>query len=586
MFGYPAKAGQESDHRQINYLLMKTIRTIFLLLVIFWGCSVPEKYDVLIKNGQIFDGSGLTPFIADIGINADTIAKIGSLKSERGHLEIDAKGLAVAPGFINMLSGANESLIADGRSQSDIRQGVTLEVLGEGESMGPLNNKMKKELIRQQTDIKYDINWKSLGEYLDFLEKKGVSPNIASFVGAATLRIYNIGYEDRAPTGIELDSMKLLLRQAMEEGALGISSALIYAPGSFAKTDELIALCKEAAKYDGIYISHIRSEGNRLLESIDELINISKEANIRAEIYHLKQAGKSNWYKIDEVIKKIESARSNGNSITADMYNYIAGATGLDASMPPWVQEGGFDEWAKRLQNPLIREKVRQEMHNPAGDWENYLKSAGSAENVLLVGFKNDTLKYLTGKTLAEVARMRKKSPEETAMDLVIQDGSRVETVYFLMSEDNVRKQITLPWISFCSDEGSYAPEGVFLKSSCHPRAYGNFARLLGKYVREEKIISLGKAIYKLTALPAANLKIRKRGAIKTGYYADLAIFDPVRIQDHATFENPQQYSTGMVDVFVNGIQVLKDGIHTGALPGRVIRGPGWKFNKTKINLL
>src|ERR1035437_2508894 len=509
MFGYPAKAGQESDHRQINYLLMKTIRTIFLLLVIFWGCSVPEKYDVLIKNGQIFDGSGLTPFIADIGINADTIAKIGSLKSERGHLEIDAKGLAVAPGFINMLSGANESLIADGRSQSDIRQGVTLEVLGEGESMGPLNNKMKKELIRQQTDIKYDINWKSLGEYLDFLEKKGVSPNIASFVGAATLRIYNIGYEDRAPTGIELDSMKLLLRQAMEEGALGISSALIYAPGSFAKTDELIALCKEAAKYDGIYISHIRSEGNRLLESIDELINISKEANIRAEIYHLKQAGKSNWYKIDEVIKKIESARSNGNSITADMYNYIA-----------------------------------------------------------------------------EVARMRKKSPEETAMDLVIQDGSRVETVYFLMSEDNVRKQITLPWISFCSDEGSYAPEGVFLKSSCHPRAYGNFARLLGKYVREEKIISLGKAIYKLTALPAANLKIRKRGAIKTGYYADLAIFDPVRIQDHATFENPQQYSTGMVDVFVNGIQVLKDGVHTGALPGRVIRGPGWKFNKTKINLL
>jgi len=563
---------------------MKTIRTIFLLLVIFWGCSAPEKYDVLIKNGQIFDGSGSASFTGDIGINADTIAKIGNLKNERGRLEIDAKGLAVAPGFINMLSWANESLIADGRSQSDIRQGVTLEVLGEGESMGPLNNKMKKELIRQQTDIKYNINWKSLGEYLDFLEKKGVSPNIASFVGAATLRIYTIGYEDRAPTGIELDSMKLLLRQAMEEGALGISSALIYVPGSFAKTDELIALCKEAAKYDGIYISHVRNEGNRLLESIDELINISKESNIRAEIYHLKQAGKSNWYKIDEVIKKIESARSNGNSITADMYNYIAGATGLDASMPPWVQEGGFDEWAKRLQNPLIREKVRQEMRNPAGDWENYLKSAGSAENVLLVGFKNDTLKYLTGKTLAEVAKMRKKSPEETAMDLVIQDGSRVETVYFLMSEDNVKKQITLPWISFCSDEGSYAPEGVFLKSSCHPRAYGNFARLLGKYVREEKIIPLEKAIYKLTALPAANLKIKKRGAIKTGYYADLAIFDPVRIQDHATFEKPQQYSTGMVDVFVNGIQVLKDGEHTGAFPGRVIRGPGWKFNKTKIN--
>jgi N-acyl-D-amino-acid deacylase len=564
---------------------MKTIRTIFLFLVIFWGCSGPEKYDVLIKNGQIIDGSGSTSFTGDIGINADTIAKIGNLKNERGRLEIDAKGLAVAPGFINMLSWANESLIADGRSQSDIRQGVTLEVLGEGESMGPLNNKMKKELIRQQTDIKYDINWKSLGEYLDFLEKKGVSPNIASFVGAATLRIYTIGYEDRAPTGIELDSMKLMLSQAMEEGALGISSALIYVPGSFAKTDELIALCKEAAKYDGIYISHIRNESNRLLESIDELINISKEANIRAEIYHLKQAGKSNWYKLDEVIKKIESARSNGLGITADMYSYIAGATGLDASMPPWVQEGGFDEWAKRLQNPLIREKVSQEMRNPAGDWENLLKSAGSAENVLLIGFKNDTLKYLTGKTLAEVAKMRNKSPEETAMDLVIQDGSRVGTVYFLMSEDNVRKQIALPWISLGSDEGSYAPEGVFLKSSCHPRAYGNFARLLGKYVREEKILSLEKAIYKLTALPAANLKIKKRGAIKTGYYADLAIFDPVRIQDHATFENPQQYSTGMVDVFVNGIQVLKDGEHTGALPGRVVRGPGWKFNKTKINV-
>jgi N-acyl-D-amino-acid deacylase len=512
MFGSPAKVGPASDLRQINYFLMKTNRTIILLLVIFWGCSAPEKYDVLIKNGQIFDGSGLAPFTGDIGINADTIVKIGSLKNERGRLEIDAKGLAVAPGFINMLSWANESLIADGRSQSDIRQGVTLEVLGEGESMGPLNNKMKKELIRQQTDIKYDINWKSLGEYLDYLEKKGVSPNIASFVGAATLRIYTIGYEDRSPTGIELDSMKLLLRQAMEEGALGISSALIYAPGSFAKTDELIALCKEAAKYDGIYISHIRNEGNRLLESIDE--------------------------------------------------------------------------WAKRLQNPLIREKVIQDMRNPAGDWENYLKSAGSAENILLVGFKNDTLKYLTGKTLAEVAKMRKKSPEETAMDLVIQDGSRVGTVYFLMSEDNVRKQIALPWISLGSDEGSYAPEGVFLKSSCHPRAYGNFARLLGKYVREEKIISLEKAIYKLTALPATNLKIKKRGAIKAGYYADLAIFDPVRIQDHATFENPRQYSTGMVDVFVNGIQVLKDGEHTGELPGRVIRGPGWKFNKTKINVL
>jgi N-acyl-D-amino-acid deacylase len=559
---------------------MKTIRTIFLALIILCGCSAPEKYDVLIKNGQIYDGSGLAPFTGDIGINADTIVKIGSIKGGKGRLEIDAKGLAVAPGFINMLSWANESLIADGRSQSDIRQGVTLEVLGEGESMGPLNNRMKKEMKDAQVDIKYNIEWTTLGEYLDYMKNKGISCNIASFLGATTLRINTIGFEDRAPTETEMDSMRYLVRQAMEDGALGISSALEYVPACFAKPAELIAMCKEAAGYDGMYISHIRNEDDNLLKAIDDFINTAKEAKIRSEIYHFKQAGKSNWGKLDEAVRKIDSARSQGLYLTTDMYNYIAFSTGLDIIIPDWVEEGGFTEWVKRLADPLIREKIRSEIH------KNIMKGTGSPDKILLIGFKNDTLKYLTGKTLSEVAVMRNKSPEETAMDLVIQDGSRVGIVGFSMSEDNVRREIALPWMSFGSDCESFAPEGVFLKSSCHPRAYGNFARLLGKYVREEKIISLEKAIYKLTALPAANLKIKKRGAIKTGYYADLAIFDPVRIQDHATFENPQQYSTGMVHVFVNGIQVLKDGEHTGALPGRVIRGPGWKFNKTKRNVL
>jgi len=558
-------------------LKRQTFGITLAAMVLFGGCAAPEKYQVLIKNGQIYDGSGSSSFIGDIGIKGDTIAKIGKLKNAIGNIEIDARGLAVAPGFINMMSGAVETLIEDGRSQSDIRQGVTLEVFGEGSSYGPLNDKMKKQYKDEQGDIKYNIEWTTLGEYLEFLEKKGVSPNIASFIGAATPRIYTIGYEDRAPTESEMDQMRMLVRQAMEEGALGIASALIYVPDCFAATEELIALCKEVARYDGLYISHIRNEGNNLLNALDEFLTIAKEANIRAEIYHFKQAGQSNWNHLDEEIKRIESARSNGLQITADMYNYIASATGLNASMPPWVQEGGFGEWSKRLRNPLIREKVRQEMVNPSGDWENTLKLAGSAEKVLLIGFRNDTLKYLTGKTLAEVARMRKKSPEETAMDLVVQDSSRVTVVYFLMSEDNLKKQIALPWMSFGSDEASYAPEGVFLKTSSHPRAWGNFARLLGKYVREEKIISLEEAIHKLTTLPADNLKIKKRGALKSGYFADLAIFDPVKIQDHATFENPQQYSTGMVHVFVNGVQVLKDGEHTGAKPGRVVRGPGWK---------
>ncbi len=550
---------------------------ILLALLLVGGCTAPPTYDVLIRNGRIMDGSGEAGYIGAVGINADTIAAVGELSNAKGLVEIDASGLVVAPGFINMLSWAPVSLIEDGKSQSDIRQGVTLEVFGEGWSIGPLNESMKKNQQETQGDIKFDVAWTTLEEGLQFLVNKGISPNIASFVGATTLRIHQVGYEDRAPTEAELDSMKILLRQAMEDGALGVGSSLIYAPAFYSSTEELIELCKVASGYDGMYISHMRSEGEKILESLDELIRIADEAGIRAEVYHLKQGGKVNWPKYEAVIAKIDSARQAGLHITADMYNYTAGATGLDASMPPWVQEGGYEKWAERLQDPLIRARVIREMKTKAEDWENLYEAAGSAENLLLVGFKNDSLKYLTGKSLAEVAALRNQSPEETAMDLVVQDGSRVGTVYFLMSEENVKKQIALPWMSFCSDSGSLAPEGVFLKSNPHPRAYGNFARLLGKYVRDEKVIPLEEAVHKLTTLPATNLKIERRGALKKGYFADLAIFNPDEIQDHATFENPHQYATGMVHVFVNGTQVLRGGEHTGALPGRVVHGPGWK---------
>ncbi len=561
---------------------MKLFNSFFILVgfMTIFGCQKQVTFDVLIRNGQILDGSGNASYVGDLGINADTIAAIGDLKNAKGQTEIDATGLAVAPGFINMLSWATESLIEDGRSMSDIKQGVTLEVFGEGWSMGPLNDNMKEEMSTDQGDIKYDVNWTTLDEYLQSLVNKGITPNVASFIGATTLRIYTVGFEDRDPTPEELDTMKALVKQAMEDGALGVGSSLIYAPAFYSSTDELIELCKVASQYDGMYISHMRSEGGKLLEALDELITIAKEANIRAEAYHLKQSGKANWHKFDDVVSKIDSARATGLHITTDMYTYTAGATGLNASMPPWVQEGGYDKWAERLQDPEIRKKVLKEMTTPTDEWESLMQAAESADKILLVGFKNDSLKYLTGKTLAEVAQMRNKSPEETAMDLVVQDGSRVDAVYFLMSEDNVKKQIALPWMSFGSDAESSAPEGVFLKSSTHPRAYGNVARLLGKYVRDEKVITLEEAVYKLTTLPATNLKIKKRGALKTGYYADIVIFDPMNIQDHATFDQPLQYATGVSDVFVNGTQVLKDGEHTGAMPGQVVRGPGWKRNK------
>lgn len=555
----------------------KLITSTIILFGLFLFSSSNSNYDIIIRNGVVYDGSNSPPKYVDVGIINDTIAAIGDLKNKSASQIIDAKGMVVSPGFINMLSWATESLIHDPRSLSDIKQGVTLEVFGEGWSMGPLNEQMKKDELATQGDIKFDIPWNSLGEYLNHLETKGVTPNVASFVGATTLRIYTIGYDNRPPTSEELDSMKLLAKQAMEEGALGIGSSLIYAPAFYATTDELVELCKVASSYGGMYISHIRSEGNKFLESVEELINISKRANLPAEIYHLKAAGKSNWNKMDKALKRISDARKEGLNITTDMYTYPAGATGLDASMPPWVQEGGYKKWVERLKNPETRNKVINEMKSPADEWENLYFSAGSPDNILLIGFREDSLKYLTGKTLSEVSRIRNLSPEETAISLVIDDGSRVGTVYFLMSEENIKKQIKFPWMSFGSDAGSLAPEGDFLKSSSHPRAYGNFSRLLGKYVRDEKVISLREAIYKLTSLPATNLKIKKRGLLKPGYFADVVIFDPKKIQDHATFENPHQLSTGVEHVFVNGTQVLNNGNHTGKFPGRVVRGPGWK---------
>lgn len=537
--------------------------TLFIcagLLIVGAGFLGRSKtYDVVIKSGDIYDGSGFPSYVADIGIKNGRIAAIGRLEPV-ADVVINAKGLAVAPGFINMLSWANESLLQDGRSQSDIRQGVTLEILGEGWSMEPFPGK-----------------WDTLEEYLEYLVKKGVSTNVASFVGATNARVHAVGYEDRPATRQELDKMRKFVAKAMREGALGVSSALIYAPGFYATTNELTALAEVAAGYDGMYISHIRSEGNSLLDALDEFITIARKANVTAELYHMKVAGKSNWHKYDAMIEKIEKARAEGLKITANMYTYTAGLTGLNAAMPPWVQEGGHDAWVQRLRDPKIRKRLVKEMNTPTNEWENLYLLAGKPENVLLVEFKTAKLKHLTGKTLAEVAKMRGKSPAETAMDLVIEDNSRVEAVYFLMSEENVRKQIKLPWVSFCSDAASLAPEGVFLTSNVHPRAYGSFARLLGKYVREEKLITLAEAIRRLASLPAENLKLDRRGRLKTGYYADVVIFDPDTIIDHATFEKPHQYATGMIHVFVNGKQVLKNGEHTGATPGRVVRGPGWK---------
>ena len=546
--------------------------------ITLFSCKQNPSYDAIIRNGLIYDGNAGEPYKADIGFNADTIAFIGDLKDAHATTETDAKGMAVAPGFINMMGHSEESLIEDGRSQSDIRQGVTTEIFTES-SYGPLNAKMKKQLQDGQGDIKYKVDWNTLGEYMQFVEKKGISCNIASFVGTGAVRQYVIGEDNKAPTPAQLDSMKLLVDQAMKEGALGVTNALIYPPDFFAKTDELIALSREAAKYGGTYSSHMRSEGNKLYEAVEELITISKEANIPAEIFHLKAAGKNNWPKMDSVIKRVERARKEGLGITADMYTYTAGATGLTSSFPPSLQDGGFGKLWQRLNDPSIRKGMAKAMNTDATDWENLYYGSEGATHVLLLSFKQDSLKKYTGKTLAEVAAIRGKTVEETAMDLIIQDSTRVGVAYFMINEDNIKKQIPLPWVSFGSDEASYTSEGVFLKSNAHPRAYGNFARVLGKYSRDEKVVGLKEAIQKLAHLPAKHLKLLKRGELKTGNYADIVIFDPATITDHASYDKPHQYATGMTAVFVNGIQVLKDGTHTNARPGRFVKGPGWKAN-------
>jgi N-acyl-D-amino-acid deacylase len=534
-----------------------------------------DKFDVIIKGGTVYDGTGEKPRVIDVAIRGDRIAGLGSFSPHKARTVIDAKGMAVAPGFINMLSWSTESLIEDGRSQSEIREGVTTEIMGEGFSMGPLNDRIKERMRSQQGDIKYEIKWNTLAEYLRYLEQRGVSCNVASFIGATTIREFVVGLEDKPPTPEQLEQMRQLVRQEMEAGALGIGTSLIYPPAFYAKTEELIELCKVAAKYQGKYISHMRSEGNRLLEAIDELLRISKEAGIPAEIYHIKAAGQPNWGKADAMLTKIEEARKAGLKITADMYAYTAAGTGLDACLPPWTEDGGYPALFKRLRDPATREKIAAEVRTPSDKWENLYLAAGSPEKILLAGFKSEKLKPLTGKSLAEVAKMRGKDPVETAMDLISEDESRIDSIYFLMSEENVKKEIAKPWVSFGSDEASQAPEGNFLKSNCHPRAYGNFARVLGKYVREEKVLTLEQAIRKLSGLPATNLGLDHRGFVKEGMFADVVVFDPATIGDRATFEKPHQYAVGMKHVFVNGTQVLKDGEHTGTKPGKALWGPG-----------
>lgn len=553
------------------------VRLPIAVLALLLVGAAPPAFDTVIRGGTIYDGSGGAPFTGDVAIKEGRIVAVGTVRGA-GRTTIDARGLAVAPGFVNMLSWSNESLIADGRGMSDIKQGITLEVMGEGTSVGPLNAKMARDEQGRQGDIRYPVVAGSFGANMDALAARGISPNIASFVGAATVRIHELGEGDVDPTPTQLAAMQALVRQSMNEGAMGVGSSLIYPPATFSETPELTALMRAAAPCGGMYISHMRNESNDILASIDEVIAIATASRAPAEIYHLKMAGQDNWRKLPQVIAKIEAARARGVRITADMYTYTAGATGFDAAMPPWVQAGGLEAWVARLQEPAARARVLAEMRGPPVGWENLLKQTGGADKVLLLGFRNPALKPLTGKTLAEVARLRGKSPEETVIDLVIEDRSRVSVAYFLMDEANVARQTALPWMSFGSDAEAQAPEGVFLQSSTHPRAYGNVARLLGKYVRDEHTTTLPDAIRRLTSFPATNLGIGgDRGSLKVGYHADVAIFDPRTIGERATYAAPQVYATGMRHVFVNGVQVLRDGEHTGAKPGRVVRGPGWR---------
>ena len=553
----------------------------FLSIVFTMSAQEPSPspptadFDVIIRGGTVYDGTGTEPQQADVAIRGDRIAGIGDFKAAKAKTVIDAKGLAVAPGFTNMLSWSTESLIQDGRSQSEIRQGVTTEVMGEGESMGPVNDRVREHMLRAQADIKYDIKWNTLAEYLQYLEKRGISCNVASFLGATTVREYVIGFEDKPPTPEQLEQMRELVRKEMEAGALGIGTSLIYPPAFYARTEELIALCKVAAKYQGKYISHMRSEGNQLFEALDELLRIAREANIPAEVYHIKAAGEKNWPKEDELLARIERAQKEGLNVRANMYTYTAAGTGLDACLPPWTEDGGYPALFKRLRDPAAREKIKAEVKIDSDKWENLYLAAGSPEKILLVGFKSDKLKPLTGKTLADVAKMRGKDPIDTIMDLIAEDESRIGTVYYLMSEENVKKELRKPWISFGSDEASQAPEPPFTKSNPHPRAYGNFARVLGKYVRDEKVLPMSDAIHRLSGQPASNLGLDHRGFIQEGMFADVIVFGPATISDRATFEKPHQYAVGVKHVFINGVQVIKDGDHTGAKPGRALWGAG-----------
>lgn len=558
-------------------------RLVFFTLLLALSCALgqaqqqtqsPSTFDVIIRGGTVYDGSGRRPVKADVGIKNDRIATIGNLSRATAPTVVDARGLAVAPGFINMLSHSETSLIVDSRSLGEIKQGITTQIFGEF-SMGPLNDQMKQRGRNSRGDVRFDIEWTTLVEYLSYLERRGIPQNVASFIGASTIREYVIGLEDKPPTPEQLDQMRELVRREMEGGALGITTALIYPPAFFAKTEELIELCKVAAKYKGKYTTHMRSEANQLIEAVEETIRISREAGLPAEIYHLKAAGEANWPKMDQVIKMIERARRQGLKITADMYTYTAGGTGLDASMPPWVFDGGREAGYHRLQDPEVRKKIADAIRTPSNDWENLYNLAGSPDRLVLASFRSEKLKPLVGKTLGEVAKMRGKDPIETIMDLVLEDRSRIGTIYFLMNEDNIKKQIRLPWVSFGSDAASIAPEGTNLRSAAHPRAYGNFARLLGKYVRDEKVISLSEAVRRLTSLPATNLGLAQRGFLRKGMFADVVVFDPQSISDRATFENPHQLSVGVRDVFVNGVQVLKNGDHTGAKPGKALWGPG-----------
>jgi len=535
--------------------------------------AASEDFDVLIRGGTVYDGSGAPGRKIDVGLRGDRIAVLGELRDSTAKQIVDAKGLAVAPGFINMLSWATDSLLVNGNSQSDIRQGVTLELLGEGMSLGPLNEAMKQRFGARLRKLGVEMSWTTLAQYLELLEKRGVSPNVASFVGATTVRFYVIGAANRAATPAELQSMQQLVRQAMREGAFGVSAALAYAPAAFADTQELIALSKVAGEFGGIYISHVRNEGDRLVESVDEAIQIARAAKVPAEIYHLKALGAANWGKLGIVIDRIEAARKAGIKITADMYPYTASATGLDVTMPPWVQEGGLEAWIERLKDPVIRARLVTQMRAPStSTWSNRLRNVGSPENVLILGVKSPRLRSIVGKTLGAIARERGTSMEDTVIDLVIEDGSRLQVAYFLMSEDNIRRALALPWVSFGSDADSPTVVTGGSQDPEHPRAYGTFARVLGKYVREDKIISIEEAVRRLSALPAQTLGIEDRGRLEVGRYADVVIFDPATIADRSTFADPHRYAVGMRHVFVNGVQVLADGEHTGARPGRFVR--------------